>query len=474
MEGVDNMEVVFRGRGQEARFNKLAERQIDLTCYPDHPTMIQLGIQESVLHLLNQIGWTGYHLFRKFSTYRKLTLEFLSSLTYLPNSGQGLRKGVILFRLFGMEFNFCMEDFAKMLELPHGADAYAKVAEENLPYWELEKFWGKITGNDNPEENEFHSENIHNPAFRYFHKILAHYIFGKPDNVTEVTREELFIMFCSSQNRPVNAIAFMLTNFERITQDEVSPIRIGGFVTMIANAIGMRVPLLRLTPYGTHTSMDINYCFNRGIIGNLGPHRFELLIDNKVWYQFTLPNPKTSVHNPANWLYYGQIPEREPSPETPQAYEHFDEEMYVSESEPETPPGYYEPLPEDEPIPKYEPLPEDEPIPDYEPLSEDEPIPEYEPETPSEDSADEYTVDMTDVVLEPQQPATSTASVNQRMPNLNTNEQAITALQQDVQHVRDELHTLQMHFFDFIDTVNAQFDEVFKHIYSNVNNNRRG
>src|SRR3954465_5349563 len=188
----------------------------------------------------------------------------------------------------------------------------------------------------------------------------------------------------------------------------------------------MRVPLLRLTPYGTHTSMGINLCFNRGIIGNLGPNRFELLIDNKVWYQFTLPNPRTSVHNPANWLYYGQIPEREPSPETPQAYEHFDEEMPASESEPETPPGYYEPLPEDEPIPDYEPLPEDEPIPENEPLSDDEPIPEYEPETPSEDSADDYTVDMTEGEVEPQQPAASTASVNQRIPNLNTHEQAIT------------------------------------------------
>src|SRR3954466_15418830 len=112
-----------------------------------------------------------------------------------------------------------------MLELPHGLDAYTKVAEDSLAYWELERYWGKITGNDNPEENEFQSENIHNPTFRYFHKIIAHYIFGKPDNVTEVSREELFIMFCTSQIPP---------DFERITQDEVSPIRIGGFVTMIA------------------------------------------------------------------------------------------------------------------------------------------------------------------------------------------------------------------------------------------------
>src|SRR4051812_29185855 len=171
MQEVDNMEGFFRGRGQEARFDKLAERQMDLTRYPHHPTMIRLGIEESVMYLLNQIGWTGSHLFRKFNTYRKLTLEFLSSLTYLPNCGQGLRKGVILFRLFGLEYQFCVCDFAEMLEIPHGSDAYTTVPEESLAHWDLENFWGKITGNDNPEEHEFQSESIHNPTFRYLHKI---------------------------------------------------------------------------------------------------------------------------------------------------------------------------------------------------------------------------------------------------------------------------------------------------------------
>src|SRR3954464_6358217 len=113
MQEVDNMEVVFHGRGQEARYAKLAERQMDLTHYPHHPTMERLGIAESIMHLLNQIGWTGSHLFCKFSTYRKLTLEFLSSLTYLPKCGQGLRKGVILFRLFGLEYQFCIHILLK-------------------------------------------------------------------------------------------------------------------------------------------------------------------------------------------------------------------------------------------------------------------------------------------------------------------------------------------------------------------------
>ncbi|XP_058767815.1 uncharacterized protein LOC131641524 [Vicia villosa] len=115
--------------------------------------------------------------------------------------------------------------------------------------------------------------------------------------------------------------------------------------------------------------------------------------------------------------------------------------MQASESKPDTPPRYYEHgnIPIDYLEPEYEPMPEDDHIPEYEPLPEDEPIPEYEPETPTE----EYTEDMTDVELEPQQPAASTESVNQRnappriepAPNQNTHGQAINALQQETRKV---------------------------------------
>ncbi|XP_058757385.1 early nodule-specific protein 2-like [Vicia villosa] len=229
---------------------------------------------------------------------------------------------------------------------------------------------------------------------------------------------------------------------------------------MIANAIGLRTPLHRLTLFGSCNSMNIRFCFNRGIIGNLGPDQFDLLIDNKVLDQFTLPNPRTSVHNPTNWLYYGQIPDRESSPKTPEDYEHFEDDMQVSESEPDTPPGYYNMNhPEGEPIPEYEPMPEDDPVPEYEPLPEDEPVPEYEPETPT-GSQEDQSEGMTDVEPEQQQPAAFAESVAQRNapPRIEhayhpiTHGQAIDALQHEVQHMRNELHTLQMHFFNFIDT----------------------
>ncbi|XP_058746219.1 uncharacterized protein LOC131619095 [Vicia villosa] len=123
--------------------------------------------------------------------------------------------------------------------------------------------------------------------------------------------------------------------------------------------------------------------------------------------------------------------ERESSPETPQDYEHLDDDMYVAkqDSECDTPPGYYEygHILEDDHVPEYEPMPEDEPIPEYEPLPEDELIPEYEPETPT-GSQEIQSEDMTDVEPEQQQPTASAESVAPRnappriehAPNQNT------------------------------------------------------
>lgn len=148
------------------------------------------------------------------------------------------------------------------------------------------------------------SENIHNPTIRYFHKILAHTLFGKEENITVVYKDELFILYCASQGRPVNATSFMLENLAKIARETHDHITIGGLVTMIVDAIGLRYPLSRLHAFGGILPMHLHFCFNYGIIANLGPTEFELLIDNEVVRNFTLPNhEKTNIHNRANWFY---------------------------------------------------------------------------------------------------------------------------------------------------------------------------
>lgn len=68
------------------------------------------------------------------------------------------------------------------------------------------------------------SENIHNPAIRYFHKILAHTLFGKEENITVISKDKLFILYYAFQGRPVNAVTFMLANLAKIARETHGPI----------------------------------------------------------------------------------------------------------------------------------------------------------------------------------------------------------------------------------------------------------
>ena len=97
----------------------------------------------------------------------------------------------------------------------------------------------------------------------------------------------------------------MIENFHRIARTVHEPILIGGLVTMIANAIGLRQPLLHIVPLGRFQPMNIHFCFNRGIIWNLGPGTFELLINNQLMPLFTPHNPRTSIHDRNNGCTIG-------------------------------------------------------------------------------------------------------------------------------------------------------------------------
>jgi hypothetical protein len=79
--------------------------------------------------------------------------------------------------------------------------------------------------------------------------------------------------------------------------------------------------------------MDIAFCFNHHMIGNLGPEEFHLLVHFVPIHHFTLSNSdRTSVHNRDNWLYDLEG-EDETDPETPPLY------YYTPGPAPPTPPA---------------------------------------------------------------------------------------------------------------------------------------
>ncbi|MCI28864.1 hypothetical protein A2U01_0050066, partial [Trifolium medium] len=97
------------------------------------------------------------------------------------------------------------------MNVPNSPDAATKVQEDAYMEYELQKFWGSISGDPNaePEDRERHC----------------------------CTKEELFIMFCASQGRPVNLAPFILANFDRVIENPNRRICIGNFVTLLARAI---------------------------------------------------------------------------------------------------------------------------------------------------------------------------------------------------------------------------------------------
>lgn len=332
----------FRGRNQQRRFEALSQRAISLTLYHDVPTMDSLGITDSVHYMFNQLGWEKAHLKNRFITYREITLEVLSSLVYIPEHGVGARKGIITFRLFGIEFTYNHRDLAALLGFPSGPLAFT-TPEADLLDFELDYFWGTLTGNYHPDPESMDNNEIHNPAIRYFHRILAHTLFGKEQNQNAVSKDELSLLYCMNLGRPVNAVPLLMKTFTRISEDPNVPVSVGGLVTMIAHALGPRYQLNNCAPFGSIRPMNIDFCFNNRIIGNLGPAPYDYLIRDEVVTLFTLPNhARISVHNRENWLYELNPPDHPSTPETPQSYFVANNFMSENETDPETPPGYHD------------------------------------------------------------------------------------------------------------------------------------
>src|ERR1044072_1907952 len=96
--------------------------------------------------------------------------------------------------------------------------------------------------------------------------IMSFSLFGKPQNDTLMSKEELFIIFCVFRSRPVVGTLFMLARLLSIAQAPHGPICLGGLVTMIVAALFQRERLSRVTPTADHIPMDLSFCFNVGMI----------------------------------------------------------------------------------------------------------------------------------------------------------------------------------------------------------------
>lgn len=225
--------------------------------------MDALGIFESSIRFLcHQLQWDEFADDMN-NTYRNLTLEFLSSFTYDLYS---IPDGHAVFRLFRTEYSFMQKEFDDLLGFQTTPDA---IPETPMGYFlsrEVEKFWSDISGGGSQDPSTKLSQVIHNPAMRYFQMILAHSFLGRPDAETLLSEGEIFLLLCTSQSRHVACGNFLLYGLSSVARSSEGIIHVGGIVTQISTALGLSRKLLNLRTFCGYTTMDINFCLDRGLM----------------------------------------------------------------------------------------------------------------------------------------------------------------------------------------------------------------
>lgn len=158
---------------------------------------------------------------------------------------------------------------------------------------ELDKFLSDITGGGSPDPSIQLSNRIHNPTFRYFQMILAQTFFGKSEIDDHVSAKEIFMLFCTTQSRPVASRNFLIDNLNLTSKSSEGPIHVGGTMTHITYALGIIIKLSHLTAYCGYTLIDLNHCLDRGLVRVVffSPFHYRLLKDNEIMHYFGLPHP---------------------------------------------------------------------------------------------------------------------------------------------------------------------------------------
>src|SRR3954465_6274971 len=93
----DRMRIRFRNELQHDRFNKIKNREVKTTKWACSVILNQLGISNNFNLLCNRVGLQNF-VFQDVPNYRRLTLQFLSSLKSTVKTWHG--EDMIYFRFY--------------------------------------------------------------------------------------------------------------------------------------------------------------------------------------------------------------------------------------------------------------------------------------------------------------------------------------------------------------------------------------
>ncbi|CAO2816070.1 unnamed protein product [Amaranthus hypochondriacus] len=225
--------LIFGSRVQQVRFNELKVRKTPATRFIDHDCLRFLGIFHESRDLFSRLGLSS--LFTMFhNSYKKLTLEFLSSLDLVDE--EDAEDSVILqFRLLNNDYSLTESQLAGILGVENDGNLDLNQDMEAAPLFRA------ISGARARNVREMVTSGVHHPSIRICLRLLADTFCHKAE-ANKVATLDMYILARALRSRdlpfPINLTKAIVNSFREITaQNGFGQINIGGIVTHIAIAV---------------------------------------------------------------------------------------------------------------------------------------------------------------------------------------------------------------------------------------------
>jgi hypothetical protein len=119
----------------------------------------------------------------------------------------------------------------------------------------------------------------------------------------KINSKEILFMFAALNNRRINTVPFLFSHMHSLVTAKNGKILFGGLITTLAKALGLG-PQLRNLPHIPPRLIDEDMVRSMNLVRLRSDDRFDLMISNRVFNGFILPNPThTDVRNNNNFYY---------------------------------------------------------------------------------------------------------------------------------------------------------------------------
>uniref|UniRef100_A0A803MK17 Arabidopsis retrotransposon Orf1 C-terminal domain-containing protein n=2 Tax=Chenopodium quinoa TaxID=63459 RepID=A0A803MK17_CHEQI len=193
---IDYYDIKFRDAAHRSKYETLFKRGVNSTRFCDIDALRALRIEEDVCWLFTNVGW-GDFLMKRYPTYKRITLEFLSSLKAVTHSAEGCGEGSITFQLYNEEHTWTLTKFNEVLGLPNEGPRLTS------KYWSADPIWRTLTDDREYDSNNSPGNHIRHHALRYVQRLLSCTVFGRYEG-GKARKDELFMLDRMLHGQPIN------------------------------------------------------------------------------------------------------------------------------------------------------------------------------------------------------------------------------------------------------------------------------